>query len=108
MIQSADNKINLRELEISGSSKYVVASAIAGTDWVLCAVVDKSTILSPLRSLLWMLAFAGVSIAVLGAGLANVALSALLKGLFGLRDALTTARPCPHRQGRFVWAGCIR
>ena len=89
MIQSADAKIAMREFDVAGSSKYVVASSIPGTDWVLCAVVDKATILAPLRSLLWMLAFAGVVIAVIGAGLANVALSALLKGLFGLRDALT-------------------
>ena len=36
-----------------------------------------------------MLAFAGLAIAVVGVIFANVALSSLLKGLFGLRDALT-------------------
>lgn len=89
ILQSADNKISFREFDIEGSSKYVVTSSITGADWVLCAVVDKATILAPLRSLLWVLAFAGLIVAVLGAALANVALSRLLKGLFGLRDALT-------------------
>ena len=89
ILQSADNKISFREFDIEGSSKYVVTSSIAGADWVLCAVVDKATILAPLRSLLWVLAFAGLIVAVLGAVLANVALTRLLKGLFGLRDALT-------------------
>ena len=88
IVQSADNTIALRELEIDGSSKYVVTSSIAGVDWVLCAVVDKATILSPLKSLLWVLAFAGLGVALLGVALANVALSKLLRGLFRLRDAL--------------------
>ena len=89
ILQSADNKISLRELDIEGNGKYVVTSSVAGVDWVLCAVVDKAAILAPVRSLLWTLVFAGLIIAALGAALANVALSRLLKGLFGLRDALT-------------------
>jgi len=89
ILQAAGNEIALREFDIEGSSKYVVTSAVLGTDWVLCAVVDKATILSPLRSLLWVLALSGLIIVALGAALANVALSRLLKGLFGLRDALT-------------------
>ena len=89
ILQAASNEIVLREFEIEGSSKYVVTSSVLGTDWVLCAVVDKATILSPLRSLLWVLALSGLLIVALGAALANVALSRLLKGLFGLRDALT-------------------
>ena len=89
LIQAADNNVKLREVTIEGSGKYVVTSSIAGVDWVLCAVVDKATILAPLRSLLLMLAFAGLAIAVVGVIFANVALSSLLKGLFGLRDALT-------------------
>lgn len=89
ILQSADEKIALREFDIDGSRKYVVISSIAGVDWVLCAVVDKATILAPLKSLLWVLAFAGLVVALLGAALANVALAKLLKGLFGLRDALT-------------------
>lgn len=89
LIQAADNNVKLRDVTIEGSGKYVVTSSIAGVDWVLCAVVDKSAILAPLRSLLLMLAFAGLAIAVVGVIFANVALSSLLKGLFGLRDALT-------------------
>ena len=89
LIQSADDSVKLREVTIEGERKYVVASSIGGVDWVLCAVVDKATILAPLRSLLLMLACAGLIIAVTGVIFANVALSSLLKGLFGLRDALT-------------------
>ena len=88
ILQSADNTVSLRELTIEGHSKYVVTSSVAGVDWVLCAVVDKATILAPLSALLWTLVFAGLIIAALGAALANVALSRLLKGLFVLRDAL--------------------
>ena len=55
----------------------MVTSSVLGTDWVLCAVVDQATILSPLRSLLWVLALSGLLIVALGAVLANVALSRL-------------------------------
>ena len=88
ILNAADAQIVLREFEIEGSGKYVVTSSVLGSDWVLCAVVDKAAILSPLRSLLWVLALSGLLIVALGAALANVALSRLLKGLFGLRDAL--------------------
>jgi methyl-accepting chemotaxis protein len=88
ILQSSDDKIGLRELDIDGRSKYVVTSSIAGVDWVLCAVVDKATILAPLQSLLWVLALAGLIVAVIGAVVAHAALTRLLKGLFGLRDAL--------------------
>jgi methyl-accepting chemotaxis protein len=89
ILQSADDKFVLREFPIDGRTKFVITSSITGVDWVLCAVVDKSAILSPLKSLLGMLALSGLIIAVLGALLANAALSRLLKDLFGLRDALT-------------------
>lgn len=88
ILQSSDEKIGLREFDIEGRSKYVVTSSIAGVDWVLCAVVDKATILAPLQSLLWVLAFAGLIVAAAGAIIAYAALTRLLKGLFGLRDAL--------------------
>ncbi len=89
ILQSADDKFVLREFPIDGRTKFVITSSITGVDWVLCAVVDKSAILSPLKSLLGMLALSGLIIAILGALLANAALSRLLKDLFGLRDALT-------------------
>ena len=82
VLQSADDKIVVREVELDGKTKYLVASSVSGVDWVLCAVVDKATILSPLRSLLMVLVVAGLSMAVLGVLLANVALSRLLTGLF--------------------------
>ncbi len=89
ILQSAEAKVVLREFAIEGEAKYVVTSPIAGVDWVLCAVVDKAAILAPLKSLLTVLLLSGALIAVLGAALANAALARLLKGLFGLRDALT-------------------
>ena len=88
ILQSADKTLALREFEIDGNTKYVVTSSVAGVDWVLCAVVDKATILSPLNTLLGVLALAGLILAAFGAGLANLALSKMLKGLFTLRDAL--------------------
>ncbi len=89
LLQASDDKIALRELAIDGRAKYVVGAPIAGTDWLLCAVVDKAAILAPLQSLLVVLAIAGLIVAGLGALLANVALARLLTGLFRLRDALT-------------------
>ena len=89
LLQAADNTLGLKTLEIGGDAKYVVASSVAGVDWVLCAVIDQAAVLAPLRALLGVLAVAGLIIAALGAALANAALARLLKGLFGLRDALT-------------------
>jgi len=89
LIQSADQSVKLHEIEIGGRRSYVVASAVPGADWVLCAVVDQAAVLAPVRSLLWWQVLAGVSIALLSVLLANIALSRLLQGLFGLRDALT-------------------
>ena len=88
VLQSADNNIAVSEVTLDGRTKYLVASSVSGVDWVLCAVVDKATILSPLNALLMVLVIAGLSMTVLGVLLANVALSRLLTGLFRLRDAL--------------------
>ncbi|SFN40205.1 methyl-accepting chemotaxis sensory transducer with Cache sensor [Formivibrio citricus] len=88
VVQSASDKIALQESKIEGQSKYVATSSIAGTDWVLCTVVDKTGILAPLRSLLWGLSLTSLAIIVLGAGIASLVLSRLLQGLFRLRDAL--------------------
>ena len=49
ILQSADDKFVLREFPIDGRTKFVITSSITGVDWVLCAVVDKSAILSPLN-----------------------------------------------------------
>jgi methyl-accepting chemotaxis protein len=89
ILQSASNQIKLQELTIDGKSKYVVTSAIQGADWVLCAVVDKAAILSPLKSLLWILIMAGLGVALAGVFIAHIVISSLLSGLFRLRDALT-------------------
>ncbi|MEI7430182.1 MAG: methyl-accepting chemotaxis protein [Betaproteobacteria bacterium] len=89
ILQSADDKIKLHEFSIDGKMKYVVASSVQGADWVLCAVVDKATILSPLQSMLWILVFAGLIVAAAGMFIAQLALTRLLKGLIVLRDALT-------------------
>jgi len=89
ILQSADDKIKLHEFVIDGKMKYVVASSVQGTDWVLCAVVDKAVILAPLKSMLWILIFAGLIVAAAGMFIAHLALTRLLKGLFVLRDALT-------------------
>jgi methyl-accepting chemotaxis protein len=88
ILKTADDKIALHEFEIDGIPKYVTASSIPGVDWVLCIVVDKTELLSPLYSLIVLLVLTGLIIAALGAPIANHALSKLLKGLFKLRDAL--------------------
>ena len=88
VLANAGDKTTLLELAIDGHDKYVVTAAIPGADWVLCTVVDKATILSPLKSLLWVLAGAGLLVALIGSAIASVTLGRMLKGLFGLRDAM--------------------
>ncbi|WP_263772378.1 methyl-accepting chemotaxis protein [Propionivibrio soli] len=88
VLKTEGDRIVLRELALDGAGKYVAIAPITGEDWVLCAVVDKAAILAPLNSLLGVLVSAGLAIVVLGALLASAALGRLLKGLFGLRDAL--------------------
>ncbi len=88
VLQSAGEKVALHEFSIEGADKFVAVASIEGSDWVLCAVVDRAAILTPLRDLLWKFILAGVLIAVIGAPVANLVLSGMLKGLFKLRDAL--------------------
>ena len=88
LLQAQGDRIALRELNLDGTDKYVAIAPVGGVDWALCVVVDKATILSPLRALLGVLVLAGLVIAALGALCASFALARLLKGLFGLRDAL--------------------
>ncbi len=87
-LQSAGDKVGLHEFDIDGKGKYVAVASIPGTDWVLCAVVDKDAILSPLRHLLWEFTLAGLLLAAIGVPIANLVLSRLLKGMFRLREAL--------------------
>lgn len=87
-LDKADGETRLHEFAIDGHDKYVVTAAIPGADWVLCTVVDKSTILAPVKTLLWALIGSGLLIALIGAAIANFALTRLLNGLFRLRDAM--------------------
>ncbi|MCL2876717.1 MAG: methyl-accepting chemotaxis protein [Betaproteobacteria bacterium] len=88
ILKTAGVKILPHEFSIEGVPKYVTASPVSGSDWVLCIVIDKTTVLSPLRFLLWGLVLAGLVIALLGVPIANRVLSQLLHGLFKLQDAL--------------------
>ena len=88
ILKTAGNEIAPHEFNIEDVPKYVTVLPVSGSDWVLCVVIDKATVLAPLRSLLWGLVFMGVVIALLGAPVANLALSRLLHGLFKLQDAL--------------------
>ena len=72
LLQIEGERIVQRELMLDGAAKYVAISSVPGAEWVLCAVVDKTTILSPLRALLGVLALAGLIIAALGAMFASV------------------------------------
>jgi len=88
ILQTAGVEILPHEFSIEGVSKFVTVSPVSGSDWVLCIVIDKATVLSPLRFLLWGLVLAGLLIALLGVPIANVTLSQLLYGLFKLQDAM--------------------
>ncbi|MDR0233646.1 MAG: cache domain-containing protein [Zoogloeaceae bacterium] len=50
ILKTASDEIVLHEFRFEGVPKYVSASPIPGTDWVLSIVVDKTTALAPLRS----------------------------------------------------------
>ncbi|MCL2645301.1 MAG: methyl-accepting chemotaxis protein, partial [Betaproteobacteria bacterium] len=88
ILKTAGVKILPHEFGIENVPKFVTALPVSGSDWVLCIVIDKATVLSPLRFLLWGLVLAGLLIALLGVPIANRALSQLLHGLFKLQDAL--------------------
>ena len=88
-LKAESEETRLHEFVIDGRAKYVVTAPVAGTDWVLCAVIDKATILSPLNSLLSILILAGLLVTAAGVLIAHLALSRILKDLFVLRDALT-------------------
>ncbi|MCL1861459.1 MAG: cache domain-containing protein [Proteobacteria bacterium] len=79
ILKTADDRINVHEFNIEDVPKYVAALPIPGADWVLCIVVDKASVLSPLRSLLWGLVFVGLAIAAIGAPVINLVLSKLLR-----------------------------
>ncbi|MCL2876043.1 MAG: methyl-accepting chemotaxis protein [Betaproteobacteria bacterium] len=88
ILKTAGVKILPHEFSIEGVPKFITALPVSGSDWVLCIVIDKATVLSPLRFLLWGLMLAGLVIALLGVPIANLVLSQLLHGLFKLQDAL--------------------
>ncbi|MCL1825674.1 MAG: cache domain-containing protein [Betaproteobacteria bacterium] len=79
ILKTADDNINVHEFSIENVPKYLVALPIAGADWVLCIIVDKAMMLSPLRSLLWGLVFASLAIAAICTPIINLALSRLLR-----------------------------
>ncbi|WP_283150470.1 methyl-accepting chemotaxis protein [Silvimonas soli] len=88
VLDDAEKQNDLVEVTIGNADKYVTASAVPGTQWVLATVSDKSAMLAPLNSLLITLLIAGVLVGVLAVILAAAALSSLLSGLVRLRDAL--------------------
>ncbi|MDR2881128.1 MAG: cache domain-containing protein [Azoarcus sp.] len=79
IIKAATDKAVVHELDLDGIPKYVVASLIPGADWVLCIVVDKAAVLSPLRPLLWGLMLVGLVVALLSALIASQVSSRLLR-----------------------------
>ncbi len=80
---------DLVEVKIGDDEKYVTASAVPGTDWIMGTVTDKSVMLAPLHSMLTVLLISGIGMGVVAVILAAFALTSLLGGLVRLRDALT-------------------
>ncbi|MDR1848584.1 MAG: cache domain-containing protein [Zoogloeaceae bacterium] len=68
---TADANATPHEFVSEGIPKYMVAASIPGTDWVLCLVVDRAMVLSPLRYLLGGLLLAGLIVAFLGMPIAR-------------------------------------
>ncbi|GGP27996.1 methyl-accepting chemotaxis protein [Silvimonas amylolytica] len=87
-LDNAEKQNDLVEITIGGADKYVTASAVPGTDWVLATVSDKSAMLAPLNGLLITLLVSGAVVGVLAIILATAALTSMLAGLNRLRDAL--------------------
>ena len=88
LISEASKELKLSSGQIAGRDKYLSASPIEGTDWVLGTVIDRDAMLAPLKSLILTLVVAGVLVGAVAIALANLALNQLLAGLRRLRDAL--------------------
>ncbi|PTD97993.1 methyl-accepting chemotaxis protein [Pseudothauera lacus] len=76
------------EVEIDGTGYFVVASAVADSEWIFATAMQRDVVMAPLRSLLLAL-LAGIAvIIVVAATLASAVLSRMLQGLMRVRDAL--------------------
>ncbi len=78
----------LVDASVGGKSSLVLWQPVAGSDWTLALVMERSAVLAPLRSLLFKVL--GI-IAVFGIGvslLAVATLSRMLKGLGQIRTAM--------------------
>jgi methyl-accepting chemotaxis protein len=78
VLNTTNGETALHEFDIEGTPKYIAVSPISGTDWVLCVVLDRAAVLSPLRSLFLELILAGVVIAALSTLIASPVLPKLL------------------------------
>ncbi|WP_374512571.1 methyl-accepting chemotaxis protein [Niveibacterium sp.] len=78
----------IQTLVLDGQEKFISTTPIAGTDWVLGTVIDRSAMLAPLRTLMLTIVAAGALIGIVAVFLANLAITRLLAGLVRLRDAL--------------------
>ncbi|MDR3452370.1 MAG: methyl-accepting chemotaxis protein, partial [Rhodoferax sp.] len=88
IVTNAGTTPALHEVRIGGRDCYAEVVSVAGTDWVLGTVVEKSVLLAPLKQLLLTLAVAGLAVGAAAILLANFALTRLLSSLVRLRDAL--------------------
>jgi methyl-accepting chemotaxis protein len=79
----------LQEADISGQTVLWQAIAVPGTDWYVCAAVDKGEVLAPLATLLYTLLGLTALVLVLLVPVASFVIASLFGGLMHLKAAMT-------------------
>ena len=78
----------MQEGEIGGQTVLWQTIGVPGTDWYICAAVDKAEVLAPLRTLLYTLIGLSVLVLVLMVPVASYVIAKLFGGLMQLKAAM--------------------
>ncbi|MCO7260728.1 methyl-accepting chemotaxis protein [Dickeya zeae] len=76
------------QLNISGRDMLVRTQSVAGTDWYVLVALDKAEATAGMGSLLWTSVIALVIISILGSVVLGLLISASLRRLLQIRDAM--------------------
>ncbi|WP_407273079.1 methyl-accepting chemotaxis protein [Dickeya ananatis] len=76
------------QLNISGRDMLVRAQPVAGTDWYVLVALDKAEATAGMGSLLWTSVIALVIISIIGSVVLGLLISASLRRLLQIRDAM--------------------
>ncbi|MDN0084991.1 methyl-accepting chemotaxis protein [Crenobacter sp. SG2305] len=78
----------LVDIDLDGSGQFLKMTPVAGTDWYLGVVIDRSEALAPLSTLLWSLIVSGVVLLAALLALAWIGVGRLLSGLQQVAGAM--------------------